>query len=94
MNYREWEASVPTEIKSDSVWKAEAYRLALFLSDLSWHDATKLMRDKRTISLADQLYRSAGGNTDVCFMKIILQTARNIRISIRMLFQFTFHVCP
>src|SRR5437667_4732461 len=60
MNYREWEATVPEQIKGDSVWKSEAYRLALFLADLAWHDATKLVRDKRTISLADQLYRSAG----------------------------------
>jgi len=61
MNYREWEAIVPDEIKGDSVWKAEAYRLALFVADLAWHDATKLVRDKRTISLADQLLRAAGG---------------------------------
>ena len=61
MNYREWEAIVPDEIKGDSVWKAEAYRLALFVAELAWHDATKLVRDKRTISLADQLFRATGG---------------------------------
>ena len=61
MNYREWEEGVPAEIKGDSVWKSEAYRLALFLADLAWHDATKLVRDRRTISLADQLIRAAGG---------------------------------
>jgi four helix bundle protein len=37
-----------------------AYRLALFLADLGWHDVTKLMRDRRTISLSDQLYRALG----------------------------------
>ena len=38
----------------------EAYRLALFAADLGWYDVTKLMKDKRTISLADQLYRALG----------------------------------
>jgi four helix bundle protein len=52
--------SVPPEIKNDSVWKAEAYRLALFASELAWHDATKLLGDKRTMSVADQLFRAAG----------------------------------
>jgi four helix bundle protein len=37
-----------------------AYRLALFLADVSWHDVTKLIQDRRTIGLADQLYRSVG----------------------------------
>ena len=60
MNYREWEQTVPTEIKGDSVWKSEAYRLALFAADLGWHDATRLLGDKRTIGLVDQLYRSIG----------------------------------
>lgn len=60
MNYAEWEKSVPSEIRGDSVWNAKAYRFALFLAELAWHDSTKLLGDKRTISLADQLNRSAG----------------------------------
>src|SRR5580765_5186990 len=60
MNFQEWLETVPEEIKADSVWKSEAYRLALFAADLAWHDVTKLVRDKRTISLGDQLYRAAG----------------------------------
>ena len=60
MTYEEWEAGVPAAIREDPLWKVEAYRLALFLSDLSWHDVTKLVRDKRTISTADQLFRAAG----------------------------------
>jgi len=56
----EWEQGVPAVIKTDAVWKVTAYRLALFLSDLAWADATKLIGDRRTISLADQLYRAAG----------------------------------
>jgi four helix bundle protein len=60
VNYEEWEKAVPAAIKSDSLWKMEAYRLALFAADLGWRDATKLIRDKRTISTSDQLYRSLG----------------------------------
>ena len=60
MNYEEWEKSVPEEIKGDSLWKIEAYRLALFAADLGWHDVTKLMKDQRTRGLSDQLYRSLG----------------------------------
>jgi four helix bundle protein len=60
MNYEEWEKSVPEEIKGDSLWKIEAYRLALFVADLGWHDVTKLMKDRRTHGLSDQLYRSLG----------------------------------
>ena len=60
MNYPEWQTTVPEEIKADSLWKMTAYRLALFLSDLCWRDVTKLFRDKRTLELSDQLYRSTG----------------------------------
>ena len=38
----------------------EVYRLSVFAADLAWPDVTKLIQDKRTISLADQLYRAAG----------------------------------
>lgn len=60
MNYKEWEDSVSVEITNDSLWKIEAYRLGLFATDVGWHDATKLMQDKRTLGLSDQLYRSLG----------------------------------
>ena len=50
MNYGEWESTVPDLIKGDSVWNCRAYRLGLFLADLAWHDATKLLGDKRAIS--------------------------------------------
>src|SRR5437762_14372468 len=38
----------------------EAYRLALFLADLGWYHVTKLISDKRTLDLSDQLYRAIG----------------------------------
>ena len=36
----------------------EVYRLALFAADLAWADVTRLMGDRRTLELADQLYRA------------------------------------
>jgi four helix bundle protein len=60
MNYAEWEENVPRVIKEDSLWTVEAYRLSLFLADISWQDVTKLSKDKRTYSLSDQLYLSVG----------------------------------
>jgi four helix bundle protein len=60
MNYEEWLSGVPEEIRADSLWKVEAYRLALFAADLGWSDVTKLASDKRTINLCSQLFRSLG----------------------------------
>src|SRR5262245_61641059 len=51
---------MPAEFKADSLWKMTAYRLALFLGDVGWHDTTKLLQDRRTIALSDQLYRALG----------------------------------
>jgi len=58
--YTGWEAGVPKEISEDSLWKMEAYRLGLFLSDVGWRDVSKLMQDRRMVGLADQLYRALG----------------------------------
>ena len=60
MTYKEWVDTVPRVIRDDPVWRVEVYRLALFAGDLAWHDCTKLLSDKRTIGMADQLNRSAG----------------------------------
>ena len=60
MNYEEWVATVPDEIKADSLWRMTAYRLALFLSDLGWYDTAKLAQERRLVGLADQLYRALG----------------------------------
>jgi four helix bundle protein len=38
----------------------EAYRLGLFLADLAWTDCAKLLKERRTVAIADQLYRAAG----------------------------------
>ncbi len=51
MKYEMWAKAVPAEITGDSLWKMEAYRLALFAADLGWHDVTKLAGDRRTLDL-------------------------------------------
>jgi four helix bundle protein len=60
MNYMEWEKTVPESIQTDSLWEMPVYRCALFLSDLCWQDAGRLMKDRRTIELAGQLYDAVG----------------------------------
>jgi four helix bundle protein len=60
MNYETWATTVPAEITGDSLWKMEAYRLALFAADVGWCDVTKLAGDRRTLDLAGQLYRAVG----------------------------------
>jgi len=60
MDFQEWEQSVPQTITGDALWTVQVYRLALFAADLGWNDVTKLMRDRRTLSLSDQLYKALG----------------------------------
>ena len=65
MKFIEWMEAMPQELKNDPLWRMEVYRLSVFAAELAWPDATRLIQDKRTISLADQLYRavgSVGGN--------------------------------
>jgi four helix bundle protein len=60
MNYQDWLESVPQDFKADVLWKMTVYRYALFLGDLAWHDVTKLMKDRRTLGLSEQLYEAVG----------------------------------
>lgn len=60
MNFEGWERELPRSITDDPLWRVQAYRLALFLSDICWRDVTKLSQDYRTRSLSDQLYRAIG----------------------------------
>lgn len=60
MTYNQWLQQVPESIQADSLWKMEAYRLSLFLADVCWKDVQRLVKDRRTQSLADQLYRAVG----------------------------------
>ncbi len=59
-NYQEWLKVVPETFTGDSLWKMTVYRYALFISDLAWPDVTKLISDRRTIKLSDQLYEAIG----------------------------------
>lgn len=60
MTYDEWLAGVPRELSGDPLWHMEVYRYAVFAGDIAWSDVTKLAQDKRTLNLADQLYRAVG----------------------------------
>ena len=60
MDYEEWEKDVPEAYKAASLWKVTAYRRTLYLSDLCWQDSRTLLQDKRTMVIADQLYRAVG----------------------------------
>jgi four helix bundle protein len=59
-SYEEWVATAPLEFTGDPLWRMEAYRLALFAADLAWHDVCRLAQDKRTLEVADQLFRAVG----------------------------------
>ena len=58
MRYDEWQAGIPDEIKGDSLWKLEVYRLGLFIGDIAWQDALVLSKTLLTRDLANQLYRA------------------------------------
>jgi len=60
LNYEEWLETVPDSITNDLLWKMKVYRLALFAADVGWHDVTKLVQDKRTLALSNQLCRALG----------------------------------
>src|SRR5205085_2826694 len=60
MYYKDWLTEVPKDITGDALWNVTAYRYSLFVADLSWHDVSKLVTDKRTRQLSDQLYRAVG----------------------------------
>ena len=58
MRYDEWQVSVPEDVKGDSLWKLEVYRLGLFIADISWQDALELNKNHLTRGIADQRYRA------------------------------------
>jgi four helix bundle protein len=60
MTYAQGEVQVPLEIRKDTLWKVEAYRLGLFLSDLAWYDTSAMVRQPRMFGVSDQLLRAAG----------------------------------
>jgi four helix bundle protein len=60
MKFAEWEGDVPEVLQEDALWTVKAYRLSLFLADITWHDVVKLSKAPGMRSLSDQLYRSCG----------------------------------
>lgn len=60
MNYAEWEAQVPQQIRREPTWQFLGYRKALFLYELAWDDCDILSRDIRGKAITKQLIRSAG----------------------------------
>ncbi|HID83895.1 MAG TPA: four helix bundle protein [Anaerolineales bacterium] len=62
-DFARWQESVPPSIRNDPLWRAEYYRLALFLYELVWDDIEHIRRDLRGKEIARQLIRSAGSVT-------------------------------
>jgi four helix bundle protein len=60
MKYEEWERTIPEAIRTDALWKKAAYRCALFLAELCWHDVAALNEDPRTRPLCGPLYEAVG----------------------------------
>src|SRR5688572_7322969 len=60
MNYEDWLKTVPEEFTGDALWRMEVYRLAVFAGELAWPDVSKLVSERRTLSLSDQLFRAVG----------------------------------
>jgi four helix bundle protein len=59
-NYEQWLTTVPASLSTDSLWRVEAYRLALFAADLAWVDSESLRGESRVWGLVRQLLESAG----------------------------------
>jgi len=92
-SYEEWLKQVPASITQDPLWSFETYRKALFLSDLAWFDAEKLLQDARGKATVWQLLDAAGsvpanieegfgrgfGKDYGRFLKIALGSARETR---------------
>lgn len=67
MNFKSWVESLPATITDDPIWQTKVYQQALFAGELAWFDVCKLVQDKRTLSLSDQLYRATGGiSSNIC----------------------------
>ena len=58
--YQTWMTNVPAEITDDTLWRMEIYRIGLFIGEICWADVSKLAKDRKMLSVSDQLYRSVG----------------------------------
>jgi four helix bundle protein len=57
--FAEWEATVPESFRDDTIWKAPAYRYAVWIGDLAAKDMEPLLRDPDLRETARQLVRAA-----------------------------------
>ncbi|TEU14481.1 MAG: four helix bundle protein [Anaerolineales bacterium] len=92
-NYEEWLARVPESIKQDPLWDFQVYPKALLLSDLTWEDTSRMMKDPRGRMVARQLVDSVGsicanieeghgrgfGKENAYFQRVALGSARESR---------------
>jgi four helix bundle protein len=60
MNFKDWEESVPDEIRNDPLWEMQVYQHAVFLGEIAWIDTSKMIEDERLKSISDQLIRAVG----------------------------------
>ena len=60
MSYEEWASVVPAALREDPLWRREDYRLSLYIADLGWDDVRRLVRERATDALSDQLGRALG----------------------------------
>ena len=51
---------MPESITGDALWRVKVYRLALYAANIGWNDISVLAKDRRAVSLSDQLCRSLG----------------------------------
>ncbi|WP_420628299.1 four helix bundle protein [Candidatus Leptofilum sp.] len=91
--YEEWLEVLPNCIKEDPLWRLEAYRKSLFLSDLAWLDCEKLQGNRLGQARLSQLLRSSGsisanveegygrgfGKDYARFLRIAIGSARETR---------------
>ncbi len=93
MKYTDWLATVPDDLKNDSLWQFNLYPKTVFLYDLLWEDCECLMKDVRGRAIAEQIIRSGGsisanieegfgrgfGAEFAYFLRVALGSARETR---------------
>ena len=60
MTYETWELQFPAALKTDVIWRVQAFRLASFAGDCAAEDTRLSAADPRFTEIAAQLCRSAG----------------------------------
>lgn len=59
-SYQAWLDQIPRSIREDALWGFETYRKALFVADLAWFDAERLVADPKGKGTGWQLVNAAG----------------------------------